>query len=78
MTSNGDVKRFAPATPVDPPDVDRETCIVGSLDGLERARLSLGLWAGRARNQIEKNAVRQLLTQVETLIRQTSNFSRMG
>jgi len=59
-------------------NVDREKCILGALDGLERSRVSFKLWFDNAKSQTERNAVDQLLRKVEEMIRLTSNFSRIG
>lgn len=59
-------------------DVNREACILGALDGLERSRVSFKLWFDNAKSQTERNAVSQLLSKVEDMIRLTSNFSRIG
>lgn len=59
----------------EPMKIERKKCIVGTLDGLERARLSLEMWSSRTKTQIEKNVVGQLQMKVKELIRQVNKFS---
>jgi len=55
---------------------NRQECIVGVLEGLERARISLEQWAKCPRNQVEKNTVKIIINQIGDTIRYASNIMR--
>ena len=52
---------------------NRKECIVGVLEGLERARISLEQWTECALNAVEKNTVKVIINQIGGMIRYVSN-----